>query len=190
VVRFLRENDLGSADLKLIIVTHSHHDHVGSLAEVKEHFGAQVLVHENEAVFLRTGITSFPRGTNIIAKTSTWISNAFLNKACRYRPLEPEILIAGDVDLSEYGMNVSILGTPGHTAGSISVIVDNDKALVGDTVFNLFSTIVYPPWADDVEKLQGSWRKLLDKGCRVFYPAHGLPLPFERLFRKFEQRLK
>ena len=190
VVSFLHDNNLGFGDLKLIIVTHSHHDHVGSLAEVKKQSGAIVLVHKKKAEFLKTGITSFPRGTNIVSKTATWVSNAFLRKACSYRPVEPEIVIAEDIDLSEYGINASILCTPGHTAGSISVIVDGDNAVVGDTVFNFFSTIVYPPWADDIEKLHSSWRKLLDTGCKMFYPAHGLPLPVDMLKKQYEKRVK
>jgi flavorubredoxin len=46
VANFLQDNNVGFGDLKLIIITHSHHDHVGSLAEVKEQSGAKVLVHQ------------------------------------------------------------------------------------------------------------------------------------------------
>jgi glyoxylase-like metal-dependent hydrolase (beta-lactamase superfamily II) len=181
---------MGFEDLDLIIVTHSHHDHVGSLAEVKKQSGAKVLVHEKDADLLKTGIPSFPMGTGFVSKTVTWFSNAFFRKACSYRPVEPEVLLTGDTDLTEYGINASIICTPGHTDGSISVVVDDDKAVVGDTVFNLFSTIVYPPWADDVEKLRSSWKKLLDTGCKLFYPAHGLPLPVDTLKRLYEKRMK
>jgi hydroxyacylglutathione hydrolase len=190
VASFLKENNVGFGDLKLIIITHSHYDHVGSLAEVKEQSGAEVLVHQKEAGFLRKGITTFPKGTNIVSKIATGFSNAFSNKACSYRPVEPEITISVDIDLSEYGINASILCTPGHTDGSISVIVDNDKAVVGDTVFNFLSTIVYPPWADDIDKLHSSWKKLLDTECKVFYPAHGLPVPVDTLRKKYERRLR
>lgn len=190
VVSFLHDNNISFGDLNLIIVSHSHHDHVGSLAEVKKQSGAKVLVHEKDADSLKTGIPSFPRGTGVVSKTVTWFSNAFFIKACSYRPVEPEIVLTGDTDLSEYGIDASILCTPGHTAGSISVMVDDDKAVVGDTVFNFFSTIVYPPWADDIEKLRSSWKKLLDTGCKIFYPAHGLPVPVDTLKRQYEKRMK
>jgi len=66
-----------------------------------------------------------------------------------------------------------LLHTPGHTPGSISVIIDNEIAIVGDTMFGVFWWSVYPPFASNPDKLIDSWEKLLETRCRIFLPSHG-----------------
>ena len=44
--------DLG-LNIKVIVLTHSHMDHVGALAEVKEATGAEIAIHTDEAQFLQ-----------------------------------------------------------------------------------------------------------------------------------------
>lgn len=61
--------------------------------------------------------------------------------------------------------------TPGHTCGSVSLIVDGEIAVVGDAMVGRRS--IFPPFADDVPELVRSWQKLLDTGCGLFLPAHG-----------------
>ena len=39
-------------NIKLIVLTHSHIDHIGGLAEVKKATGAEIAIHESEAPFL------------------------------------------------------------------------------------------------------------------------------------------
>src|SRR3954463_7374545 len=48
---------LGKApeDVQRIVVTHAHLDHVGGLAGAKEATGAEVLVHDRDAVYLQSG---------------------------------------------------------------------------------------------------------------------------------------
>lgn len=178
---FLENLDLKFRDLKLIVATHCHKDHVASLAAVKEKSGAKVLAHSAAKEFLAKGEPSYPKGTNPISAATSAFSEAFLQKVYRYPPVEPEITISEDADLSEYGVQVSVLCTPGHSADSISIIVNRESALVGDTIFNVLSAIVYPPWADDTDELLRSMRKLIDTGCKVFYPSHGLPVSVEKL---------
>jgi glyoxylase-like metal-dependent hydrolase (beta-lactamase superfamily II) len=71
------------------------------------------------------------------------------------------------------GFNAYILHTPGHSSGSVSIIVDDEIALVGDTMFGIFPWSVFPPFADDVKQMTESWGKLLETNCRLFLPGHG-----------------
>ncbi|NIN35076.1 MAG: hypothetical protein GTO60_08310, partial [Gammaproteobacteria bacterium] len=45
-----------------------------------------------------------------------------------------DILVDDVFDLSEYGISGKIIHTPGHSQGSISIILDNGETLVGDMV--------------------------------------------------------
>jgi glyoxylase-like metal-dependent hydrolase (beta-lactamase superfamily II) len=184
----LKQNNLQITDIDYIIVTHAHYDHVGHLAEIKEKSGAKVLSHRDEVVYLRKGYTLFPEGTmmpfNILSKAG----NKLFSRSGRFTPVEPDIIIEEEYDLSKAELSVSIIHTPGHTSGSICVIINNESAIVGDTLFNLIPGTVYPPFANDEEDLIKSWEKLLSTGCSIFYPGHGKPFSLEKFRKCFEKR--
>lgn len=187
----LKQNALGMSDINLIIVTHSHYDHVGCLAEIKEKSGAKVLAHIDEAEYLKKGHTPFPEGTMLPFKLISKTGNRFFSggrKFGKFTPVEPDIVIEGEYDISKPELSVKIIHTPGHTSGSVCVIINNESAIVGDTLFNVIPGTVYPPFANNATKLIKSWERLLDTGCSIFYPGHGKPFSREKFRKCFEKR--
>lgn len=169
----LNKNNFKIKDISLIIVTHVHNDHVGSLYEIKERSNAKILVHKNEVNNLASGYTKFPKGTYIFSKIISKFANNLLFSKNQFKPVKADIIIKDSFDLNEYGVNGEVFYTPGHTDGSISVIVDNKHLIVGDTLFNWFPNSVYPPFANNEEKLIESWEKINKLNCEYFYPGHG-----------------
>jgi len=98
--------------------------------------------------------------------------------------------VEDELDLATYGVAGRVVHTPGHTAGSVSVILDSGAALVGDTLFHLFPGRVYPPFADLPTQLLESWKTLLASDADLFYPAHGRPVTREQLEKAFGRRSK
>jgi hydroxyacylglutathione hydrolase len=80
------------------------------------------------------------------------------------------------------------MNTPGHTTGSMSVIVDDEVALVGDTMFGVFKRSVFPPFADDVSEMIKSWGKLLNSNCKFFLPSHGREKSREQLMTVYNKK--
>ena len=175
-------------DIDYIIVTHSHYDHVEHLAEIKEKSGAKIVAHRDAVDNLKKGHTPFPKGTMLPFKIISNTGNRFFSSGGRFTPVEPDIVIEDDYDLSTPEFSVNIIHTPGHTSGSICVIINNESAIVGDTLFNVIPGTVYPPFANDENELIKSWKKLLDTGCSVFYPGHGKPFLREKFRKCFEKR--
>lgn len=66
--------------------------------------------------------------------------------------------------------------------------MDDDIALVGDAMFGVINNWLFPPFADDEQKVIESWKKLLDTGCQLFLPGHGTPIDRETLERHYQQR--
>ena len=64
----LEELGLDPKQVKTIIATHSHFDHVGSLAEFKEEFGTRVLAHNLEAESIETGKGTYAEKFGLIYK--------------------------------------------------------------------------------------------------------------------------
>jgi glyoxylase-like metal-dependent hydrolase (beta-lactamase superfamily II) len=112
-----------------------------------------------------------------------------ISKIYSYFPaVEPDITFKKKYDLTEFGVPGEIIHTPGHTAGSSSLIIGN-RAFVGDSLFNMMRKI-YPPFANNESLLLKSWEKLLDLDVDWYYPAHGKRLSREVVEKEYNRRLK
>ena len=60
-------SDLG-IDIPLIFLTHTHYDHTGCAEALRKATGANVIVSEKEAAFLRSGHTPVPKGTGVFQR--------------------------------------------------------------------------------------------------------------------------
>jgi glyoxylase-like metal-dependent hydrolase (beta-lactamase superfamily II) len=76
-------------------------------------------------------------------------------------------------NLQGFGFEGEVIHTPGHSAGSITVIIENRHCYTGDTMFSFLPFTVNPPFADDQKKLHESWRRIASYDCWFFYPGHG-----------------
>jgi hydroxyacylglutathione hydrolase len=190
IIAALERMKIAPQDIQLIILTHTHYDHCGSVKALQQITKAKVLVHKAEAGCLAQGYCAFPKGTMWFSKIMSAIGRALNKRVGRYAPVAPDILISERFDLQAFGIDGYVLPTPGHTAGSISVVVEKDHAMVGDTLFNIFKKSVFPPYANDQKALLRSWKELLEIGCENFYPGHGKPFTRERLQKTYAEKKK
>lgn len=176
---------LGDRNLDYVILTHAHYDHAENALMLKKLYSPKILVHKNEAGFLENGFMKLPKGTNVTANFISASGNKFASWIGKYDAITPDIKVTENYKL-ENTEGIEIIHTPGHTLGSISIIVDNEIALVGDTLFGIFPNSVLPPFADDKIELYKSWNKLMETSCKIFLPAHG-----KAIKRKvFEKKIK
>ncbi len=188
IIDALEGMNLSPHDIQLIILTHAHYDHCGSLKALKDITKAKILVHKAEAECLHQGYCEVPQGTMWFSKALSAIGRTLAKKLGEYAPVAPDITISGRFDLHEYGIDGYILPTPGHTAGSISVVIEERHAIVGDALFNIVRHTVFPPYANDLKKLLESWKQLLEIGCEYFYPGHGKPFTREKFKKTYEKK--
>ena len=160
--------------LNYIMQTHSHFDHTGNTQYLQEYFKCNVFIHSSEVRYLNEGYSYLPKGTIWITKLfTTIVGNKIMNfqryQGCPIDVIFDEITICNDfLNI----LNIQLLHTPGHTSGSVSFIIDNEIAVVGDTMVNKNGNI-FPPFADFPELLPEAWKNLLDTNCRIFLPSHG-----------------
>lgn len=172
------EKEVKLESVKFIIVTHAHFDHVHGLAAVKKKLpNARVIVHEKEANQLRSGDFLMPTGFFaffflIIADYLKAVFGLF-----KYDPVDPDIVIGDELDMSEHGIEgVKIIHTPGHSAGSVCILVGDEDAIVGDTLTGRWYGILLGYCSKmyvDESKMRTQAKKLLADGYKTFYPAHG-----------------
>jgi len=169
-----------------VILTHTHFDHTGNAAAVKTRFEPVYIVHELEKIFLETGDSPLPNGTMAWTRFIYRLGAEKVPQWFHVPGVKATIIFNKNLDLADYGFNTYILHTPGHSPGSSSVVVENEIALVGDTLVGM-PVSVFPPWGDDTHEIIRSWKRLLDTGCHTFHPAHGWPVSRERLEKEYKK---
>jgi glyoxylase-like metal-dependent hydrolase (beta-lactamase superfamily II) len=117
-------------DITSVIITHHHADHTGSLAAMKEVTKAQVIAHPADAPYIDG---SLPQPGP--AKPE-WLSGklAPFHGLWDTVPAAVDVLVSDGDELPILG-GIKILHTPGHTPGSISLLLEKERmVIVGDVL--------------------------------------------------------
>lgn len=192
IEQVLRKLNLSFTDIKLIIITHAHIDHAGNTAKIKSLSGAPVIAHKGDLPYYR--------GEREMHFCSTgWFGQIFSKTGAIQKPyarFDPDILLSSKdkFSLNKYGINGNVISTPGHTEGSISVVIDNDKAIVGDLISSgiLLGGIIRtnkakrPPFEDDPLQVSQALKSIANDGVQTFYMGHGGPLAKKEVLRHAE----
>ena len=153
-------NALGvrKGNLNALVLTHAHFDHAENAHNIQKEFGAQILIHSYEAQFFKQGFNSPIKGSLAFTK----LLAGFFGKRAESKSYTSAHCVpfpGGSFDLKELGFCAIIMPTPGHTAGSVSVIVEDEIALAGDSMIGLWPKSVYPPYAVSLHDMVASWGK-------------------------------
>jgi hydroxyacylglutathione hydrolase len=143
-------------DIKIIVLTHGHSDHIAALYEVQEKTRADVAIHIEDADFLEG------RGSH---------SSQF---GISYRTPHPpdRLLREGDI-IDVGGWHFTILHTPGHTPGSICLLTE-DKVFTGDTLFRRGIGTTLMPGSSRPQLLNSIRTRLMVlPDDTTIYPGHG-----------------
>jgi glyoxylase-like metal-dependent hydrolase (beta-lactamase superfamily II) len=180
--RGLERASIDPQDVQLIVITHGHWDHVGSAGELKAITGAKLAMHQREVHWLEQSLTPLPPGVTLWGRIFISLHKKLM-PLINIPPAKIDVALGDDgLLLSDYGIPGRVLHTPGHSSGSVSVLLDTGEAFVGDLAMNRFPLRLSPGlpiFAEDQAAVVESWRSLLDQGATTVYPAHGKPFPAE-----------
>lgn len=166
---------------RYLILTHTHFDHCQNAQKLSEEYGYKIILGNAEEEFALRGFSPAPKGTSRFSRFISFLGNRCFRYKLKFKHFRPELLVIDEMVLNVEDSNIRVISTPGHSVGSISVIVDDEIAIVGDALFGIFRNSAFPPFADDVKTLITSWDKLLKTNCTLFLPAHGRPVKRELL---------
>lgn len=173
-----------------LVLTHVHFDHANNAQNIKNEYTAKVIVHEAEAKYLAEGQPLLTKGSNLFTRFLLNTLSGISATIIKCNPCAYDIAVGERFEFDSFGINAYIIHTPGHSQGSVSLIVDDEIAITGDTLFGIFPWSVFPPFLQDVSKLLVSWRKLLDTGCSLFLPSHGYGVSRNLLEKELHRRLR
>ncbi len=161
-----------NVELKLLLLTHGHIDHVQDLAKIKNRFGCPIGCH--------------PLTGPMISDREAFRSFGF---EFEIEPVTPDFFIEETPSREFLGQEFQVLEVPGHCPGSLCFFDRKDNILVGGDV--LFASGVGRwdlPGGDGDLLFNGIRQKLFSLGDEVtVLPGHGPPTTIgaERLTNPF-----
>ena len=144
------------SDIKILLATHAHYDHVAGMAEIKKLTGAKMMINENDAPVLADGGSS---------------DYVFGYKGSTFDPVKADRLLHEHDTVKFGGMKIIVLHHPGHTKGASSflfdikdehrsyrVLIANMPTILEETKFPTMST--YPNVARDYGNTFAAMKKI------------------------------
>lgn len=202
----LQEIKLSLSDIRRVVLTHKHIDHIGNAWRIQQESHAEIFIHESECKAIRDVDPDSQRFNVLVnQKLDLWsvppekrLTNSSDNKAMPSWEIESAQatpLVHGQTLPFENG-GLEIVHTPGHTMGSICLRID-EKLFSGDHVLYEMSPNI---GAGDMrhqgvlKKYLHSLRHVQGMDCEQAFPGHGPAFPgiaqrCEELYQHHEQRL-
>ena len=179
-------------DLEMIIVTHGHVDHFGAAAELQTRSGVPVAAHEADLATYQAGHSDRTKRQPIGVFGHLFTRTPPPNEVTR--PLQPDLLLTGEYGLKEHGIDGRIIHTPGHTPGSVSVLLDQGDLIAGDMLTGGFLGLLQyrpsnPPFHDDPDRALDSLQAALNLGPHTLHIGHGGPMPATSVQRWLDRQL-
>lgn len=156
LLQLLNQNNICVNEINYLAVTHFHPDHAGLAQNLKD-LGTTLLLHEYQVPYLNKLNLFFKKNPKANFKDITAGSNLVMSES-QSRDF-----------LKTIGLSGELISTPGHSDDSISLILDDCCAFVGDLP-NLNLSEAY----DDIV-IDDSWDIIKRYNVKTIYPGHGAP---------------
>jgi len=187
-------------DLKLIVLTHGDVDHAGNCAYLRAKYGAKIAMHRGDLGMVERGDMSSgrkakPDRISFLFRVVIAITGLFARPGA-VDVFSPDVILEAGQELSEYGLDAVILHLPGHSKGSIGILIPGEEPsadrstgsrevsdrelFCGDLLMN----VIRPGphfMINDVADFNASLEKLRGLEIETVYPAHGRPFPLKSL---------
>lgn len=180
-------------DIAALILTHVHFDHCGC-ASYLQAAGVPVIASSVAAKFLQQGEQE---GKSILkAGSKLPFIGRMLGEQARFPPVHADVLVESVLDLGDFGVEGEVRVSAGHTAGSVSVMLDKKQACVGDLMMGGYLGLP-PAWQPNFHPLSSDNSEALsqiiamrESGTEKFCVGHGEVLLARDVDRWIDSQLK
>ena len=124
---------LDNFNIKLVILTHAHVDHIWNVSYIKELYNCEIAISKDDVINIdNRKIKSEPAKKCYTkwTKLMNWGMKKFIPKK-----FDIDITLDNDDMLEKYGINMKVISLPGHTTGSTGIMY-KDYLFAGDALVN------------------------------------------------------
>lgn len=158
IMRALKIAGIPKEQVSVIIITHAHCDHYGSLQALRAMLNVPVIAGWPDAQYMEKG-----GNAPVINYTGKHAGKESLGP--KVGSVKADVIVKDSMSLSSYGIDSLVINTPTHTAGSLCIVAGSGDCATGDFLAGLFT--------GEPEVVKHSLKKLVDAGAKRFYPSHG-----------------
>ncbi|MEO5953930.1 MAG: MBL fold metallo-hydrolase [Chloroflexia bacterium] len=163
-------------DVKRIIITHAHPDHIGGLHDLQQQTGADVWASELEKRVIQDGLP-----VPVPDKATVKGIARFLPSPKASFPSTPVARILNDGDVLEEVMGgLHVIATPGHAPGHLAFWQPEHKLLIcGDVMMSMWPRHLTKPLrmvTISMEEDIRSIKKVADLDAQILCLGHGIPI--------------
>ena len=169
-IQSLQKMGIELSDIKRIIMTHTHFDHIGCLSEIQKQIpGAELWIHALEAEPLEKGDDRTVYGMDM-----------FRGMCQAQYGLKPGAFtfhvnrkLQGDESLDLGGTVWEVFHIPGHSMGSIALYNKTEKILIpGDVIYADYAIGRFDLHGADASELKKSLHRLAELKVDILLPGH------------------
>jgi glyoxylase-like metal-dependent hydrolase (beta-lactamase superfamily II) len=173
-IKNISNRGLDPKDIKHCIITHCHIDHTGACSDLRE-FNPQISFYAHE-------LDAEP-----IEKKGRDQKTAASWYGVDYKPIKLDVKFNKDLEILKLGSyEFQIIHTPGHTPGSLSIVIEvgSKKVLFGQDIHGPF----YSSFGSNLKDYQKSMKKLIDLEPDILCEGHfGIIQPADEVKKYIEE---
>ena len=170
------------ADVRSVVLTHGHSDHIGYAERIRRERSVPVRVHELDAALARGEVPNPAKGVRPfrlrpLLSFLVWSARHGLLRFPRIR----EVATFGDGATLDLPGSPRVILVPGHTPGSAVLhFAGHDALFVGDALATYSVTTgaegpMVAPFTADAPRAVASLDRIRDLGSSLLLPGHGQP---------------
>ena len=175
--KFLDEAGVTVDNLKVVLFTHGDIDHTGNGLYLRQKYGVKLAIHPLDRRMVEERNFQDDRLVKsfLMKVMQTLFKPGFKKMMAGFEIFSPDLLLQDGQDLKEFSMDGTVIHTPGHTDGSISILLSDGSLIAGDILQNRSGKPRPSFIISNEEQLTDSLQKLKKLDIQRVYPGHGKP---------------